>query len=437
MSISVQHDILLSKLILWVSLWVEIMAKLVNRLIPNSIKNSMAPGLYPDGDGLYLQVSKAGSKSWLFRFMLRGKARHMGMGSFRDKTLKEARSEAGVYRGLLDKGIDPIEYRKTQREAQRQDEGKAKTFKECAEAYIELRKPDWKNSKHADQWTNTLDTYTYPIIGNRPVADIDSNDVLKVLKPIWYKKSETATRVRQRIESVLNYARVRGYRNGENPALWRGHLDQVLPKRNKVKTVKHHPALPYQELPDLFADLMDRKTAAAKALAFTILTAVRSGECRKAVPTEFDLNAGVWIIPSKRMKAHREHRVPLTKTALQLVSEALKDREEPDFVFPGIRKDTPLSENAMLTVLKKSMKRPDLTVHGFRSTFRDWAGECTNFPREVIEAALAHQIKNQTEKAYARGDLFEKRQKLMEAWANYCLSTKKGSVIPFKKKQAG
>lgn len=409
------------------------MAKTINRLNPTGIKQDMAPGLYPDGGGLYLQVSKGGTKSWLFRFMLHGRARQMGLGPLRDISLKQARTQAGDCRALLEQGIDPIEHRKRQRETLRQAEGRSRTFEECAKEYIEIRRPDWKNAKHASQWENTLSEYAYPVLGSRPVAEITTDDVLRVLKPIWYEKSETATRVRQRIEAVLSYARVRGYRNGENPALWRGHLDQILPKRNKVRSVKHHPALPYADLPAFFAELMARQSAGARALAFTILTAARSREVRLAVPGEFDLENGLWTIPGERMKAHKTHRVPLTPTACQLVTEALSGREDPEYAFPGGKTGKPLSENGMLATLKKGMERQDLTVHGFRSTFRDWAGECTSFPREVIEAALAHQIKDDAERAYARGDLFEKRRKLMAAWTNYCLSETKGKVIPLKR----
>jgi integrase len=381
-----------------------------------AVKNVKKPGLYRDGRGLYLQVSTFGTKSWLFRFMRDGVARKMGLGPVHTVPLTDARKRAMEARRALLDGIDPIEARKMRRAEERLDKAKAMTFKQCAERYIAAQEASWKNDKHREQWTNTLATYAYPVIGGLPVAAIDTGLVLKILEPIWHTKSETAGRLRGRIESVLNWATTREYRKGENPARWRGHLDNVLPKRSKVQRVKHHVAMPYVELPGFMDKLRRQDSMSARALEFTILTAARTGETIGAHWSEIDLDGGVWIIPATRMKMGKEHRVPLAERVLAILA-ALPRKGE--FVFPGAKAGKPLSNMAMLELLR-GMKGRGSTVHGFRSTYRDWAAERTNYHNHVVEMALAHAIGDKVEQAYRRGDLFEKRERLMEEWAAYC-----------------
>lgn len=395
------------------------------------------PGRYGDGLGLWLQVSKEGGKSWLFRFMLDGKARMMGLGRYGDISLEEAREKARECRKLLLEGNDPIEKRESNRMLDRLARTKVLAFDECAAAYIEANRAGWKNDKHASQWESTLNTYASPIIGKLPVASIDTGLVLKVLEPIWTTKAETASRLRGRIESVLGWATVRGYRSGDNPAQWKNHLDTQLPPRSKVAKVKHHPALPHNEIGAFVASLHAQAGIAARALEFTILTSARTNEVIGATWPEFDLEAGVWTIPAERMKAKKEHRVPLSARTVDLAKEMLPLASDGGPVFPA-PKGKALSNMAMLAVLKR-MGRTDLTVHGFRSTFRDWAGETTAYPREVIEHALAHQLKDKAEAAYARGTLFEKRRRLMDDWAKYCRTAKKAEgakVVPIGKKKS-
>ncbi|MBF4089045.1 site-specific integrase, partial [Burkholderia pseudomallei] len=297
------------------------------------------------------------------------------------------------------------------------DAARALNFKQCATAFIEARSAEWVNPKHTQQWTNTLSTYAYPIIGALRPADIDTDLVRKVLEPIWLTKNETASRVRGRIESVLDWAKVRGLRDGENPARWSGHLDQLLAAPGKVQKPKHHAALPFTEIGAFVAELRGMVGTAARALEFTILTAMRTGEVIGARHDEFDADAQLWTVPAERMKAKRAHRVPLSSSALELLKTLPTSVDSP-VVFEGMRARRPMSNMAMLQVLER-MKRGTLTVHGFRSTFRDWAAECTPFSNEVVEMALAHAIRDKTEAAYRRGDLFEKRRTLMQAWADY------------------
>jgi len=381
------------------------------------IVKTTKPGLYGDGNGLYLQITIAGVKSWMFRYMLAGKARGMGLGPVHTIGLAEARAKALDCRRLLLDGIDPLDAKTAKRAEQKIADAKNVTFEECAKAYIDAHRTGWKNAKHADQWTNTLTTYAYPVFKSLPVATVDTTLVMKVLEPIWTTKTETATRVRGRIESILDWATVRGYRAGENPARLKGHLDTLLPRRSRVQTVKHHPALPYAELPKFMKALHAEDGIAALALKLLILTATRTNEVIGATWPEFKLDEGIWVIPAERMKMRKEHRVPLSTAAVELV-KAQEKVKQGDYVFPGGRNKKPLSNMAMLQLLER-MKRDDITVHGFRSTFRDWAGETTHYPREVCEAALAHGIKDKAEAAYARGDLFEKRRALMQDWAAY------------------
>jgi integrase len=373
--------------------------------------------LLADGNGLYLRIGPTGSKSWLLRYMAGRKSHDMGLGSLALVGLREAREHALQQRRLLRlEGIDPIAKRRAARQAAIIEAASAMTFKSCAEAYIAAHKAGWKNPKHAAQWPSTLQTYVYPIFGDLPVQAVDVGLVTKAIEPIWSTKPETASRVRGRIESVLDWATVRGYREGENPARWRGHLEKLLPARRKVAAVEHHAALPYPELPTFMGDLRLREGLAARALEFAILTAARTGEVLGARWSEVDLDGRLWTVPANRMKAGREHRVPLSDAALAILSGL--DRTG-DLVFPGQRRDRSLSNMALLMLLRR-VGRDDLTAHGFRSTFSDWCAEQTNFPSEVREMALAHTVGDKVEAAYRRGDLFEKRRQLAEAWGRYC-----------------
>ncbi|MFD2181733.1 tyrosine-type recombinase/integrase [Rhodoplanes azumiensis] len=392
----------------------------MKRLTALKVEREKRPGLYSDGLGLYLQVRSSGSKSWIFRYRAGKKLRDMGLGSVNAIGLAEARERAARYRNLRANGIDPIDDRRRQEAAQRADAARALTFEQCAAQFVDAHKAGWKNAKHAAQWTATLQTYAYPVLGPLPVASVDTPLVLKVLEPIWNDKTETATRVRGRIESILDWARVRGFRDGENPARWRGHLDHLLPKRSKVAAVKHHAALPYREIPAFMELLRAEPSLAARAMEFGVLTAARTGEVIGARWSEIDLEAKLWTIPPDRMKAGREHRVPLATRAVTILSEVPKDPDA-EFVFPGGKANRPLSSMALLMLLRR-MKRDDLTVHGFRSTFRDWAAEQTTFPAEVAEMALAHTVSDKVEAAYRRGDLFDKRRALATAWAAFCQS---------------
>jgi len=343
----------------------------------------------------------------------------LGLGSYVDVSLEEARRKATELRASLREGKDPKAERDARRAGLKAEAAKGMTFDQTAAACIADLRGGWKNEKHADQWINTLATYASPLIGSLPIATIDLPLIRKVLDPIWTTKNETASRVRQRLESVLAWATVSGYRTGDNPARWRGHLDHLLPKPSKVQKPKHHPALPYAEMGAFMTELRERTGLGALALEFTILTAARTGEVISAKWDEFDLSKKLWTIPAARMKAGKEHTVPLSKRALEIIRELEKVKIGP-FVFPGVEEDEPLSNMAMNATLKR-MEYLDITVHGFRSTFRDWAGEQTNYPREIIEHALAHQLKDKAEAAYSRSTLPEKRRQLMEEWAKYCI----------------
>lgn len=412
------------------------MARKMQRLSVKTVESKKAPGYYADGGGLYLQVSSSGTKSWLFRFMLRGRAREMGLGSCHTVTLAQARARAVECRVRLEQGIDPIEARKAEKAQGTMEAAKVMTFQQCGDAYVKAHRADWKNAKHADQWESTLTSYCGPVFGTVPVQAIDTALVLKALEPIWTEKAETASRLRARIERVLDWATVRGYRTGDNPARWRGHLDKLLPKLEKRKRVKHHPALPFPEIGTFMASLRQHEGFAARALELLIVTATRTSEILLARWSEFDLNAGLWTIPAERMKAHREHRVPLSQHAAKILRELEAQRVD-DFLFPGQKPGKPMSNMAMAMLLDR-MGRDDITVHGFRSTFRDWASERTSYPREVCEMALAHAVSDQTEAAYRRGDLFDKRRRLMQEWAKFCDTPKQpGKVLHIRKRRAG
>lgn len=408
-----------------------------NKLSPAKVAKCCTPGYLIDGGGLYLQVKRRASakgnekrrspadevsKSWVFRYRDRanGRLRELGLGSYADVSLEKARDRAKEQRDILQAGKDPMGERAATRAAKKVEGAKAVTFDQAAAACIADKRAGWRNSKHADQWANTLDTYASPVIGPLPVASIDLAMIRKVLDPIWTTKNETASRVRQRIEAVLAWATVSGYREGENPARWRGHLDHLLPKPSKVQKREHHLALPYLKVREFVTSLRNRSGIACDALEFTILTAARTSEVIGAKWDEFDLEKKLWLVPGVRMKGGKDHIVPLSRQALKIIKKLEKGKKG-SFVFPGPKAGFPLSSGGMDAVLKR-MGRKDATVHGFRSTFRDWAGEQTNFPREIIEHALAHQLKDKAEAAYSRSTLPEKRRKLMEAWAEYCAS---------------
>lgn len=376
--------------------------------------------MYADGGGLYLQVSRSGSKSWIFRYAMHGREREMGLGPLHTVSLSDARDLALEARKLKLRGVDPIDARNGERADKKLEDAKAVTFSQAAEAYINANKVAWKSPKHAAQWEATLATYANPVFGGLAVARVDTTLVLKAIEPIWTTKPETASRLRGRIETVLDWATVRGFRQGDNPARWRGHLDKLLPSKAKVRTVEHHAALPYAELPVFMVQLANQKGIAARALEFAVLTAARTGEVIGATWAELDLDAQVWTIPKERMKAGREHRVPLNPRSVAVLREmeALRISE---FVFPGGKAKRPLSNMALLNALKR-MGRTSLTTHGFRSTFRDWAAENTDYAGEVVEMALAHTIGNKVEAAYRRGDLLEKRKGLMAEWGRFSTS---------------
>ena len=394
------------------------MGRQFNRLSARTVVATSKPGYHPDGNGLYLQVSPTGTKSWIFRYSLNKRAREMGLGELTLVSLAEARQASLSFRKLLKECVDPIEERARVRQTRQVHQARSVTFEMCAETYIEAHAPGWRNSKHAEQWRSTLKTYALPIFGDLPIQDIDTPLVMRVLDPIWHTKTETASRVRGRIEAVLDWAKARRLREGDNPALWRGHLDQLLPKRSRVQKVVHHPALPFDEMGAFMRDLSAEVGVAARSFEFQILTAARTGEVIGARWDEIDEGRALWVIPGRRMKAGREHRVALSERAIAVLS-AMRETRQSEFVFSGRRIDRPLSNMALLAVLKR-MGRSDLTVHGFRSSFRDWAAERTNHSRDVVEMALAHSIGDKVEAAYRRGDLFEKRVLLMEEWAQHC-----------------
>lgn len=396
------------------------MAQAVNRMTARTVANLKDPGRYADGGGLYLQIGPTGTKSWLFMFKRDGKRSEVGLGALGTVSLSEARQKAADARRIVAEGGDPLAERRAAEEA-RKAAAAVDTFGTFADAHMERIMGGFRNAKHAAQWRMTLGPVYCASIRDKKLKDITTDDVLGVLQPIWQVKNETASRLRGRIEQVLDAARAKGLRTGENPARWRGHLDTLLPKRQKLQR-GHHPALPYLEIQAFVADLRARDAMAARALEFTILTAARTGEVLGATWGEIDLEAQVWTVPGKRMKAGREHRVPLSPACIAILEHVSPLRPEGDdgsaFLFPGQRPGRPLSGMAMEMLLRRQKK--EITVHGFRSTFRDWAGEETEFAREVVEAALSHVVGDATERAYRRGDALEKRRKLMEAWADFC-----------------
>ena len=393
---------------------------------------TLGKGYHADGGGLYLQVTSKGGRSWIFRYQCGGKRRDMGLGPLYLVGLAEARRLALDCRRCLFEGIDPLERKRARARTAAVDAAKTITFKEAAEQYIAAHQASWRAQQHLARWRQTMRDFAYPVLGDLPVQAIDVALIMKVLEPIWSKMPETASRIRGRIETILDWATVRQYRAGDNPARWRGHLDKLLPKVSKVSNVQHHAALPYAEIGAFMSALRERDTITARALEFAILTASRPGEALGTRWSEINMAERLWIIPAARMKANREHRVPLSDAAMAVVEKMAAVRHS-DLVFTSRVNGSPLSHTAL------SKQPPALgyqvTPHGFRSTFRDWCAERTNFPNEVAEMALAHAVGDKVEAAYRRGDLFEKRRQLADAWARFCdTPIPKGEVVPLARK---
>ena len=388
-----------------------------NKLTQLQATRLKEPGLHGDGAGLWLKVTEGGSKSWILRYAFNGRERWTGLGPYPEVSLADARDKAMDWRRQVRQGIDPMQAKHQAAAVARAEQAKTITFDSCAERYIESHRSGWKNAKHADQWTNTLQTYAAPIIGKMDVALIETAHSMRVLEPVWHTKAETASRLRGRLEAVLDWATVHRYRTGGNPARWKGHLDNLLAAPAQIQKIASHKAVPYKDMAQFMADLRTREGLAARALEFAILCAARSGEVRGALWSEINREKAIWTIPAERMKAGKEHRVPLCASALSLLSSLPKIDGSP-YLFAGQRKNKPLSNQAMTMTLRR-MGRGDLTVHGFRSTFRDWAAEQTSYSREVCELSLAHKIADGAEAAYWRSDIFEKRSRLMSDWAQY------------------
>lgn len=372
--------------------------------------------------GLQLSVTESGARSWVLRATVDGKRREMGLGGYPDVTLAMARERARDARTKIFEGTDPIQQRERVRSAAAAAKAKARTFDQCVDAYIKAKAEEWKNAKHAAQWKSTLDSYASPVFGGVLVEDVDLTQVLTVLEPIWSQKTETASRVRGRIETILDWARARGYRTGENPARWRGHLDQLLAKPRKIKNVQHHPAVPVDQALDFAVALQKIEGMSARCLEFAFLTAARSGEARGARWGEIDLEAKLWVVPPERMKGKKEHRVPLTKQAWALL-EKLPRIEGTDLLFPGRKPQQPLSDMSLTACMRrmefKDAKGSICVPHGCRSTFRDWVADHTSYPRDLAEMALAHTIDSAVEAAYRRSDMLRKRRAMMQAWADF------------------
>ena len=380
---------------------------------------SAKEGKHEDGGGLRLVVSAKGSKRWVFRYTFNRKRREMGLGPYPTVTLAKAREEAMSARRMVFEGLDPITERKRTQVV-------IPTFEDCSIQFIEAHQAGWKNAKHASQWRNTLSTYAHPVLGTLPVNVITVNDVRKVLDPIWTTKNETAKRLQTRIAKILDYAAALGHCDSDNPARWQGKLDALLPKPSSIQKVKHHPAMPYSEIGQFWKELDSQKRTSAAALRFLVLTATRTSEVLEARWNEIDLDQAIWTIPAERMKMNKEHRVPLCKQAIELL-KAIPKISESAYLFPGSRAGKPLSNMTLLKLMRdmgfgKGSQKGDYVPHGFRSTFRDWAGEVSSYPRDIAEMALAHAIENKVEAAYRRGDLLEKRTRMMQDWADYIAS---------------
>ena len=402
------------------------MPRQIQKLTAIQVAKLTKPGVYADGGNLYLQITPAGVKSWLFRFMLDGKPQAMGLGPVHTVSLKEARELALEKRRILLSGSNPLALKQQEIAAAKLANAKKLSFDQCAESYIEAHRASWRNAKHASQWTSTIKTYASPFIGLLPVADVDTDAIVRCLTPIWETKNETASRLRGRIESILSWATTSGLRTGENPARWKGHLKNLLATIKKKADGKHHPSLPWPQLPGFYKSLQQCEGIAARALEFAILTACRSGDVRGATWGEIDFKRSVWVIPAERIKMKREHEVPLSEQAIKLLKATPKVGK---FIFPGIGGEQ-MSDMTLGAVIKRMNKdkeiwsdpnyKKPITVHGFRTTFRMWAAEQTDHPREVAEHALAHQLPNAVERAYQRGTQFPKRVALMKEWSAYC-----------------
>jgi integrase len=401
------------------------MKRTIHKLSARVVDTIARPGRHSDGGGLYLVVDKSGARRWAFLFRWKGRLKEMGLGGKDGVPLAKAREIAASSRADLAAGRNPIEARRAGR-------SRNQSFGEFADAYVADQSPHWKNKKHKQQWVMTLRTYAEPL-RSKGISDIGIEDVLAVLQPIWLAKAETASRLRGRIEQVLDAATVKGLRTGANPAAWRGNLDKLL-KARPTASRGHHKAMSYAEVPEFMAALRTRNSDTARALEFVVLTAVRTNEALGARWSEINFSTKVWTLPKERMKAGREHRVPLSDRALEILEEARKHGSN-EFVFPGQKRGKSLSSGSLRLLLDR-MKIKNGTVHGFRSAFRDWCGDATSFPREVAEAALAHAVGDETEQAYRRGDALEKRRKLMDAWARFC-TTKPANVVPFVKSGGG
>jgi integrase len=395
-----------------------VVTRTLNRLSALKVARAKQPGMYADGGGLYLRVAEGGSKQWVFRYAVGTRDRDMGLGPVHTLMLPEAREKAREARLLRLEGIDPIEAKRARMAALKAADARAMTFKQCAEGFIKDNETSWTSARHRQEWVGSLVRLVYPTLGSLPVAAIDTPLVLKVLKPIWEKTPETASRVRGRIENVLGWATVHHYRAGDNPARWGGLLEHALPARSKIAKVEHHAALPYAEIGAFVAKLRQDSGVAAACLQFITLTAARLDEARSATWDEIDLPNRIWIVPARRMKADKEHRVPLSAGAIVILKQMQEIRQS-DYVFPGRLEGRPIGDNTIWQLAKEAAGS-DITIHGLRSSFRDWAAERTSFPREVADMALAHAIPNAVERAYRRSDLFEKRRKLMETWAEFC-----------------
>ena len=408
----------------------------IGKLSAVEVTKAKGPAVLHDGGGLYLRVSASGAKSWVYRFQLGKKRRDMGLGPYPDISLAAARALAAEHRKQRHGGIDPLQAKVAQRQAALIAAARGRTFRQCAVEFIEKNRSGWRSAKHQQQWEHSLAAYAYPILGDLPVSAIDTGLVVQVLDPIWSEKPETASRVRGRIEAVLDAAIVHGYREGPNPAQWRGSLAHILPSSAKLRRVAHHAALPFDDMATFLTTLRARPGMAARALEFQIFTAARPGEVVGARWGEIDLKAKIWSIPPERMKAARPHRVPLSGPALAVLEAMLPlalmqdGKPQPTApVFSGARRAQPLSPASLLMLLCR-MDRRDVTPHGFRSSFRDWCAERTGFPAEVAEMALAHAVADAVERAYRRGDLFDKRRQLMDAWARFCDGPTAGEVVP-------
>ena len=404
---------------------------ILNKLNNTMVKSVTETGLMSDGGGLYLQVTKAATKSWLLRYRFNGKRREMGLGSYRDVGLADARELASEARKMAKSGTDPIEDRKKRKEELARLSDGQKTFKECALVYIASLEAGWKHPKHGEQWKNSLANHVYPVFGNRPVADVDDIAVRQVLGPIWNTKTETATRIRSRIERVLDWARVMGYRNGENPARWRGNLQYIYSNPDELKKVKHYDALPYKKMSQFIKLCRERSTLTVKAIELMILTAARPSEAREALWSEFDFEENTWTLPADRMKPNVEHVVPLSVACLKLLKSIPKVDGE-DYLFPSSKQKAAISDSILLKTTKSlgsKIGHEKITCNGFRSSFRNWAGEMCDVDRQVPEFSLSHKIKDKVEAAYFRTNLLDKRRILMESWAAYCEGSNPQNVV--------